>query len=227
MTTASVNRLTTTGWRVAQRQADGPQQAVRQLHDVVTRLDRPERVDGPELVDAMVRLRQLRDELARWEPALIGAARERGLTWNEIAPALGLASRQAAERRYLRLNPQAADTTTTTREDRVQAARNQRSGDRAVAAWARKNAADLRRLAGRIADLDGIGQTARKKVESIRVALGADDAADLVGPLSAAGPSLRGSHPALADQINAIDQAADEIRSADRDRRSGIRDDQQ
>jgi hypothetical protein len=215
------------GWRVTQREADWPQQAVRQLHDVVTRLDRPERVDGPELVDAMVRLRQLRDELVRWEPALIGAARERGLTWNEIAPALGLASRQAAERRYLRLNPQAADTTTTTREDRVQAARNQRSGDRAVAAWARKNAADLRRLAGRIADLDGIGQTARKKIESIRVALGADDAADLVGPLSAAGPSLRGSHPALADQINAIDQTADEIRSADRDRRSGIRDDQQ
>jgi hypothetical protein len=194
---------------------------------VVTRLDRPHGVDGPELVDAMVRLRQLRDELARWEPALIGAARERGLTWTEIAPALGLASRQAAERRYLRLNPQAADTTTTTREDRVQAARNQRSGDRAVAAWARKNAADLRRLAGRIADLDGIGQTARKKIESIRVALGADDPADLVGPLSAAGPSLRGSHPALADQINAIDQTADEIRSADRDRRSGIRDDQQ
>ncbi len=212
---------------MAQRDAEGPQQAVRQLLDVVTRLDRPEGVDGPELVDAMVRLRQLRDELARWEPALIGAARERGLTWTEIAPALGLASRQAAERRYLRLNPQAADTTTTTREDRVQAARNQRSGDRAVAAWARRNAADLRRLAGRIADLDGIGQSARKRIESIRVALGADDAADLVGPLSAAGPSLRGSHPALADQINAIDRTADEIRSADRDRRSSVRDDQQ
>jgi hypothetical protein len=212
---------------VAQPEGEGPQQAVRRLLDVVTRLDRPHGVDGPELVDAMVRLRQLRDELARWEPALIGAARERGLTWTEIAPALGLASRQAAERRYLRLNPQAADTTTTTREDRVQAARDRRSGDRAVAAWARRNAADLRRLAGRIADLDGIGQSARKRIESIRVALGADDAADLVGPLSAVGPSLRGSHPALADQISAIDQTADEIRSADRDRRSSIGDDQE
>ena len=214
---------------VAEQGAEWPLQAVRQLIELITRLDQDgsRSAAGPELLAAMVTLRQLRDELARWEPALIGAARERGVTWTEIAPALELASRQAAERRYLRLKPQAADTTTTTREDRVQAARDERSGDRAVAAWARKNAADLRRLAGRITALDGIGQSARKKIESIHAALGADDAADLVGPLSAAGPSLRGSHPALADQINAIDQTADEIRSADRDRRSSTREDQQ
>ena len=47
----------------------------------------------------------VQDRPAAWEPMLIGAARDRGVSWAAIAPVLGVASRQAAERRHLRLNP--------------------------------------------------------------------------------------------------------------------------
>src|SRR5437763_16030294 len=54
---------------------------------------------------ALTLLRHLREELAEWEPRLIAAAREHGASWIQLAPALGVASRQAAERRYLRPRP--------------------------------------------------------------------------------------------------------------------------
>src|SRR5690242_3298882 len=54
---------------------------------------------------ALALLRELRAELATWEPDLIDAARRQGASWEQLAPALGVASRQAAERRYLRLRP--------------------------------------------------------------------------------------------------------------------------
>src|SRR5690242_19779319 len=50
---------------------------------------------------ALTLLRWLGAELCSWEPKLIAAARERGASWANVAPALGVASRQAAERRYL------------------------------------------------------------------------------------------------------------------------------
>ncbi|MEQ7010993.1 hypothetical protein ABN028_32905 [Actinopolymorpha sp. B17G11] len=172
-------------------------------------------VDGPHLLAALASLRQLREELAGWEPTLMRAARDRGLTWAEIAPALGLASRQAAERRYLRLNPRAGETPASTREQRVQATRHQRAGDRAVADWARNNAADLRQLAGQITALTTLKPATKNKIKPIRAALGSNDAADLIGPLSRAGPALRPTHPQLADQIADLDHTSARIRSAD------------
>ena len=62
-----------------------------------------------DVLAALSQLRVVQDQLAAWEPLLIGAARDRGASWAAIAPALGVASRQAAERRYLRLNPHATD----------------------------------------------------------------------------------------------------------------------
>ncbi|WP_130445308.1 hypothetical protein [Kribbella rubisoli] len=59
----------------------------------------------------------MREWLAAWEPLLIGAAREQGVSWAELAPALGVASRQAAERRHLRLNPHSADLPDMTGEE--------------------------------------------------------------------------------------------------------------
>src|SRR5262245_48264315 len=59
--------------------------------------------DGPQLLIALTELRRLRDQLARWEPTLIAAARDQGVTWTDLAPALGVSSRQAAEARYLGL----------------------------------------------------------------------------------------------------------------------------
>src|SRR5689334_24614925 len=54
--------------------------------------------DRSELVAALTALREVRDELASWEPALIAAARSPGGSWAELAPALGVSSRQAGER---------------------------------------------------------------------------------------------------------------------------------
>ncbi len=187
-----------------------------------------EDADASQLLGELGTLRRLRSRLDRWEPVLIDAARDRGLTWAQIAPALGLASRQAAERRYLRLKPQAADQPDSTREHRVETTRNQRSGDRAVADWARDNAAAVRQLAGQITaiatdDADGTDRSsvaASAAIDRVRAVLGSNDAADLVQPLAAAGPPLRASHPRLADQITALAESTEKIRDADLARRT-------
>jgi hypothetical protein len=178
-----------------------------------------------ELLATLTTLHQLRAYFDQWEPVLVDAARARGVTWAEIAPTLGLASRQAAERRYLRLKPHSADQPGTTRERRVQAARDRRSGDRAVAGWARDNAAALRQLAGQITALPSDSTNpssadAGPAIDRLRAALGGDDAAELIQPLAAAGPKLRDSHPGLADEITTITRTADSIRTTDLARRT-------
>ena len=95
-------------------------------------------------------LRQVREQLAGWETGLIETARDAGASWADLAHPLGVASRQAAERRYLRGRPGPAGTTG---EQRVTATRQARAADRTTASWARANAADLRRLAGQITAL--------------------------------------------------------------------------
>ena len=100
---------------------------------------RADTADREQLLTALTGLRLLRDELAAWEPELITAARAVGASWVALAPALGVASRQAAERRYLRLQP--SHTGEKTGEARVDAERGRRAGDRAVAEWARRNSA--------------------------------------------------------------------------------------
>lgn len=187
--------------------------------------DQLQTADGAELLDALSALSRLRNTLDQWEPALIEAARGIGLTWAQIAPALGLASRQAAERRYLRLKPQLADQPGTTREHRVDATRNQRSADRAVADWARDNAAALRQLAGQIAALPRASTRASSRrvnaaIGRVRAVLGSDDAAELVQPLVDAAQSLRASHPDLADEIAALIKTTDQIRDTDLARRT-------
>jgi hypothetical protein len=181
--------------------------------------------DSAEVLATLTTLHRLRAYFDQWEPILVDAARARGVTWAEIAPTLGLASRQAAERRYLRLKPHAADQPGTTRESRVQAARDRRSADRAVAGWARDNAAALRQLAGQITALasdttNPSSAEAGPAIARLRDALGGDDAAELIQPLAAAGPKLRKSHPSLADEITTITRTADSIRTTDLARRT-------
>ena len=144
---------------------------------------------GTELVAALTALRELRDELASWEPELIAAARSAGVSWANLAPALGVRSRQAAERRFLRLQPSGAEDRRTG-EERVRDERDRRASDRAVAAWARRNSGDLRRLAGRISALEGLPTTAQRHLDLVQDALGEDDAAALVHPLATAGSQL-------------------------------------
>jgi hypothetical protein len=155
-------------------------------------------------------LRRLRDELVGWEPELITAAREQGASWASIAPALGVTSRQAAERRYLRLRPSA--TGEQTGEQRVRAERDKRAGDRAVADWARRNSAVLRQLAGQVSAVEGLGDAGQKRVDQVQRALGEDDVAALLTPLADAHAHLRAAHAPLADRINTLTEQTDQLR---------------
>lgn len=163
---------------------------------------------------ALTLLRHLREELADWEPRLIAAARAHGASWIQLAPALGVASRQAAERRYLRLRPDGMGVATTG-EQRVRAERDRRAGDRAVTQWARDNAIGLRQLAAQVSALGGdqalVGD-AQQHVDAVTAALGESDTATLLGPLTEAHPHLHVSHPQLADKIEAATEEGEQAR---------------
>ncbi|GLY08601.1 hypothetical protein [Actinoplanes sp. NBRC 101535] len=183
--------------------------------------DADEESDPTDTLDALVLLRWARTELAAIEPVLIAAARAADVSWQELAPALGVASRQAAERRYLRLIPATADQQGSTRDGRVQAERDRRAGTRAVTRWANANTAGLRQLAGQVAALDDLDPAATDDVGRLRDALGDHDATRLPGLLAGTHRHL-GHHPGLADQVDAVMTTTDRVRQqSERDRGAG------
>jgi hypothetical protein len=171
-----------------------------------------------ELLAALTALRELRSRLATWEPTLIAAARQAGVSWAELAPALGVSSRQAAERRFLRLR--AGDADERTGEERVRDERDRRAGDRAVTAWARRNSGVLRQLAGRISTLEGLPAGAQRRIGVIRDALGDDDASALLHPLAATRADLAADHTDLAEQVRTLTDQLGRIRDDAAERRS-------
>jgi hypothetical protein len=122
-----------------------------------------------------------------------------------------VASRQAAERRYLRGSSAPTGDPGATRDARVQAERDRRAGHRAVARWANDNAADLRRLAGQITALTDLGAAASGDLDRLHEALGDVDASALPTLLAAAHPHLPG-HPDLANQIDSVTAHTDRLR---------------
>ncbi|MFF4484518.1 type III effector protein [Streptomyces sp. NPDC001520] len=150
---------------------------------------------------SLMLLRQVRERLAGWETGLIETARNAGASWADLASPLGVASRQAAERRYLRGRPGPAGTTG---EQRVTATRQARAADRNTATWARRNAADLRRLAGQITTLTDLPPAARRPLNELHAALAHNDPADLIAPLAAARPYLAAAHPDLAARLDTL-----------------------
>ncbi len=185
--------------------------------------DRAAQSDPGQALAALLMLRHLREELAGWETGLIETARDAGATWADLAEPLGVRSRQAAERRYLRLRPDADAGTGagSTGEQRVQATRDRRAGERAVTTWARDNAADLRRLAGQIGALDDLSTQAGPTVERLLEALGHDDPARLLVPLAETRPLLEAGHPKLADRLDQVTARTDQLRAGtDRQRRT-------
>ena len=174
--------------------------------------------DAVRILDALVLLRSVQDQLAAMEPALIEAARAVGVSWQELAPALGVASRQAAERRYLRLVPATPDQRGSTRDERVRAERDRRAGHRAVARWANENTADLRRLAGQVTSLTDLDAAADADLGRLHDALADPDAAALPGLLAETQRHL-GAHPDLADRIGAVSSGADVVRRQTQERR--------
>jgi hypothetical protein len=163
-----------------------------------------------EVLAALSALRAVREQLGGWEPELIAAARAGGASWAELAPALGVASRQAAERRFLRLAPSV--TGEATGEARVDAARGRRAGDRAVADWARRNSAVLRRLAGQVSALDGLDAAGQASVDRLGAALGDDDVTSLLSPLAAVRPHLVRDHAKLAGRLGDITDHTNQLR---------------
>ncbi|ROQ59677.1 hypothetical protein EDD93_7078 [Streptomyces sp. 840.1] len=162
--------------------------------------DRPGAGPGPEqALASLVLLRQVREQLAGWETGLIETARDAGASWADLAHPLGVASRQAAERRYLRGRP---GTAGTTGEQRVTATREARAAERTTAAWARAHAADLRRLAGQITALTDLPTAAHRPLGELHAALANNDPADLIAPLAATHPHLTATHPDLATQLD-------------------------
>ncbi|MFG2138641.1 type III effector protein [Streptomyces sp. NPDC048650] len=160
---------------------------------------------------ALLLLRELRDNLAGWEPGLIEAARAAGSSWTELAHPLGVASRQAAERRYLRVRP---GNPGTTGEQRVQATRNRRAADRSINTWARSHAAELRQLAGQITALTDLPTGARTPLARLADALADDDAAHLIAPLTDTHPHLKADHPDFAARVETITHNTNRLRQA-------------
>ncbi len=167
--------------------------------------------DQDDFLGALAHLRHLRTSLDRLEPELICAARETGASWQALAEVLGVASRQAAERRYLRLVPATADQAGSTREQRVQQLRDNRAGDRAVDDWANDNTTALRRLAAQITTLDGLDPTSADDIARLDRALGDPDASALPALLTQARPHLA-NHPGLAQQVDAVTQDTARVR---------------
>ncbi|MGW2800592.1 type III effector protein [Streptomyces sp. NPDC001269] len=163
---------------------------------------------GPEqALASLLLLRQVREQLAGWETGLIETARHAGASWADLAHPLGVASRQAAERRYLRGRPGPAGTTG---EQRVQATRERRAAERTTATWARHNAADLRALAAQITALAHLTPEALSAQAALHTALGATDAAELMAPLAAMRPYLA-HHTELANRLDALARYTDRL----------------
>jgi hypothetical protein len=179
--------------------------------------------DAPEqALAALLLLREVRTRLAGWEAGLVETARARGATWAELARPMGVASRQAAENRYLRLRPaHGTSGEPGTGAERVRAVRDRRAAERAVIAWARDNAADLRVLAAQITALADLGPPARQALHDVRAALGSTDAADLLPPLAAMRPHLGPAHPDLAGRLDDLAARTERLRRTSDDRRRG------
>ncbi|WAU83132.1 type III effector protein [Streptomyces sp. Qhu-G9] len=193
--------------------------ALHTMHDALRSAQTPREREGepPEpfqtsseqALTALLLLREVRDQLAEWEPGLIEGAREAGASWADLAHPLGVSSRQAAERRYLRVRPGSPGSTG---EQRVRATRDRRAADRTVTAWARANAADLRQLAGQITALTDLPAAARSPLGELTAALAENDAAALVGPLALTHAYLASGHPDLAARVDDVARHTDGLR---------------
>ncbi|MEV2253270.1 type III effector protein [Streptomyces sp. NPDC050147] len=170
----------------------------------------PTRADPEQALASLLLLREVREQLAAWEAGLIETARHAGASWADLAHPLGVASRQAAERRYLRQRP---GPTGSTGEQRVQATRRRRAADRSRTTWARTNAAALRRLAGQVMSLTGLPPQAQVPIGQLDAALADDDPAALIEPLNTARSFLARTHPDVAAQLDALTGHLDEDRS--------------
>lgn len=180
-----------------------------------------EGADPQQALAALVLLRELRTQLAGWEAGLVENARDAGATWADLARPMGVASRQAAENRYLRLRPaSAAVVGAGTGAERVKAVRDRRAAERTVAAWARDHAAELRVLAAQALAVTGLAADARSAQGTLTAALGAADPAALIEPLAAIRPHLGAGQADLAVRLDALTHQTSRLRDDSNRRRA-------
>jgi hypothetical protein len=89
-----------------------------------------------------------------------------------------------------------------------------------VASWAHDHAAALRQLAGAITALPDLPAAAADALGDLHTALGGSDPAQLLGPLTAAGPHLGTAHADLADRVSEVGRHTREMRENERRQRS-------
>jgi hypothetical protein len=124
--------------------------------------------DSDDVLAALRVIRMLRDKLDNDERLLISQARHNKITWQQIADASEMSSRQSAERRHLQLNSAAAKpdgTKARTQSERVEFIREARSR-RAEQEWTLQHGASIRKLAAALASLEDLEQRLNRSLES-------------------------------------------------------------
>ncbi|WP_162948147.1 hypothetical protein [Streptomyces europaeiscabiei] len=118
------------------------------LSDYVPPGQEPRKVPAEDVLAALSQVDEARQHLDNMELKLIRAARTRGASWQKLADAMGLGTRQSAETRALRLERGAQSY----RGRDVAAQRLDKARDRVEQAWCEENAERIREVAGRFYD---------------------------------------------------------------------------
>ncbi|MFC8899025.1 hypothetical protein [Streptomyces cinereoruber] len=111
----------------------------------------PPEVPAEDVLAALSQIDEARQHLDTMELKLIRAARSRNASWQKLADAMGLGTRQSAETRALRLERGAQSY----RGRDVAAQRLDKARDRVEAAWCEENADLIRDVAERFYDTSG------------------------------------------------------------------------
>lgn len=126
-------------------------------------------VPADEVLAALAHVAEARENLDKRELRLITEARDLGVSWQRLADALGLATRQSAETRALRLDR--AVHTSSGRD--VASQRLAKARDRAADAWCVQHEGRVRDLSERLFDtagawdMEAIGGTARVDLHAL------------------------------------------------------------
>ncbi|MGW7276538.1 hypothetical protein ACWGH5_39345 [Streptomyces sp. NPDC054864] len=133
-------------------------------------LDETDEIGETDLLASLLVIRVLRDQLLADEGRIIAAARRRKVTWQRLASALELKSRQAAERRCLQLRTDIDEASgdSLTQSERVEYARAQR--DRLTERlWATQHRDAIIGLARRLAAIPDLQQRADRSGKACQV----------------------------------------------------------
>ncbi|MFD3814348.1 hypothetical protein ACFWRZ_04680 [Streptomyces rubiginosohelvolus] len=143
-----------------------------------------------DVLAALLVIRELREKLLNDELMLITLARSLGITWARIADALGMKSRQSAERRHLQLSQstRADGSRPQTQNERVERARERRSRH-AEREWALLNARAIHSAARALTAIPDLQQRANGSAEAVLMAAPVNQDGSAPEPVDMSWPS--------------------------------------